>query len=256
MFWCFHVLQRVLSRHISPFPWEKTLGELLTHFGAASLLTSGIDTCWDYTLILPDRRHLRRENGSLQGASAPRRSEEICCVWPEGAWWCVLKERFLDSIFGVRCFRHGPLECNFNVLSLDVKDLIHGLTSLASSDFSMIVCKSGLIERPDGPPRHHFRVMQICRLMWDMEILTNMHHFQLLLEFQECMSEASSVRLGWSTFVELNLLNYTSAPQPNKSCPFGGGQWRRVIITYKKTLWDRPDRYVQTKSASPSIQAP
>ena len=59
----------------------------------------------------------------------------------------------------IRCFRHGPLECNFNVLSLDVKDLIHGLTSLASSDFSMIVCKSGLIERPDGPPRHHFRVM-------------------------------------------------------------------------------------------------
>ena len=96
IFWCFHVLQRVLSRHISPFPWEKTLGELLAHFGAASFLTSGLDTCWDFTPILPDRRHLRRENGSLQGASASRRSEEICCVLPEGTWWCIVKKRFLD----------------------------------------------------------------------------------------------------------------------------------------------------------------
>ena len=60
-------------------------------------------SCWDYTFILPDRSHLRRENGSPQGASAPRRPEGICCVLPEAARRNVVaycEERFLDWIFG------------------------------------------------------------------------------------------------------------------------------------------------------------
>ena len=48
IFRCFRVLQRVLSRHVLPFPWEKTVWEVPAHFGAASFLTSGLDTCWEY----------------------------------------------------------------------------------------------------------------------------------------------------------------------------------------------------------------
>ena len=88
-FWCFHFLQRVLSRHISPFPWENVFENYWPILAPRHSWHQDM-SCWDYTFILPDRSHLRSETGSPQGASAPRRPEgsAVFC-WKEcgGVLW-------------------------------------------------------------------------------------------------------------------------------------------------------------------------
>ena len=109
----------------------------------------------------------------------------------------------------------------------------------------MIVCKSGLIERPVSPPRHHFH--------WSETWKSN-NNWKLCTFERYRMKFLKPLFSGWGETRLLNLIFWVVHQHinPIRAALFWG-QWRRVIITHENCDGIVPI-YLQTRSASPSTE--